>query len=69
MNWKIAGIILGLLLFLGVMGAAVYKIVQPTEGQKAEKIINHNKTYDYHPVMAFGCMRIPDEDKKLDKSP
>ena len=63
MNWKLVGIILGLILFLGVVGAAVYKIVQKTEGYKTMGN-SYYTTYDYHPIALFGgCMRIPKADE------
>ncbi len=59
MNLKTIGIILGLILFLGIVGAAVYKIIQKTEGYKTMGN-SYYKTYDYHPTSLFGgCMRIP----------
>lgn len=62
--WKIIGIIFGIILFFGVIGAATYKIVQRTEGYKTMGN-SYYTTYDYHPISLIGgCMRIPKETEK-----
>ena len=54
MNWKLIGVILGIVLFLGVIGAAVYKIVQKTEGYKT---MGNSYYYTFEPHQTFGCAR------------
>jgi hypothetical protein len=60
-------IIVGAILGLCGIGWAIYAgIIRPTTKpnpmthQEAETMYNPIYHYDYHPVIGFGCMRIPD---------
>ena len=54
MTWKTALIIMVVILFLGIVGAAIYKIVSASESQKAKEIINHTSEPHFG-LLSFGC--------------
>lgn len=66
MTWK-TGLIIGVvILFLGVVGSAVYKIIQSTETYKAQEQIYYSPTYNFAPL-SFGCANFRAEAYRAEK--
>lgn len=65
MQWKTVGIICGIILFMGVV-AAVYKIIQKTEGYKTMGNSYYYTNEPHFGWMSFGCNRyiLPSEKVK-----
>ena len=55
MNWKTAGIIFLVILFLGIVGALTFQITRSTESQRAREIVNY--TFEPHFGFLGGCAR------------
>ena len=66
MNYlKISGIAVGIIvvgLGLWLFYARIIK-TPATTFQKAKEMSNYSYHYDYHPVLGFGCMKIPKQEQ------
>jgi len=63
MNYKLILWVCGGLIFLGVLGAAVFKIVQSTETYKAKEQTYHTNEPHFG-FMSFGCASYKVEQAK-----
>jgi hypothetical protein len=67
-NYKAILITIGIILFLGIVGAAVYKIVQTTERYSGREQTFYSPTFNFAPL-SFGCGNVKAEGFRTEKKP
>ena len=68
MQWKTVGIIFVVIAFLVILGAVGWKIMQKTEGYRAQEQTFYSPTNTYLPF-SFGCSNIKAEGFKKPTQP